>query len=93
MLLVRAARTLWITVCQVTTAGLIGLLIAAMLAAEMSTDSSYLLTWSNILYNDLICPLANPKDNNPLTSLLLSHWTVELSNVSDMVEVKTGNSI
>ena len=37
--------------------GLIGLLIAAMLAAEMSTDSSYLLTWSNILYNDLICPL------------------------------------
>ena len=37
--------------------GLIGLVIAAMLAAEMSTDSSYLLTWSNILYNDLICPL------------------------------------
>ena len=28
-----------------------------MLAAEMSTDSSYLLTWSSILYNDLICPL------------------------------------
>ena len=37
--------------------GLLGLVIAAMLAAEMSTDSSYLLTWSNILYNDLICPL------------------------------------
>ena len=37
--------------------GLAGLVIAAMLAAEMSTDSSYLLTWSSILYNDLICPL------------------------------------
>ena len=35
--------------------GLVGLVIAAMLAAEMSTDSSYLLTWSSILYNDLIC--------------------------------------
>jgi len=37
--------------------GLLGLVIASMLAAEMSTDSSYLLTWSSILYNDLICPL------------------------------------
>ncbi len=32
-------------------------MIASMLAAEMSTDSSYLLTWSSILYNDIIAPL------------------------------------
>jgi SSS family solute:Na+ symporter len=37
--------------------GLIGLVIASMLAAEMSTDSSYLLTWSSILYNDIVSPL------------------------------------
>lgn len=37
--------------------GFIGLVIASMLAAEMSTDSSYLLTWSSILYNDIVCPL------------------------------------
>lgn len=37
--------------------GLIGLVIASMLAAEMSTDSSYLLTWSSIFYNDIVCPL------------------------------------
>ena len=37
--------------------GLIGLVIASMLAAEMSTDASYLLTWSSILYNDIIAPL------------------------------------
>ncbi len=37
--------------------GLLGLLVAAMLAAEMSTDSSYLLTWGSVLYNDIIMPL------------------------------------
>ena len=36
--------------------GLIGILIAAMLAAEMSTDSGYLLTWATVIYNDLITP-------------------------------------
>lgn len=36
--------------------GLIGLLIAAMLAAEMSTDSGYLLTWATVIFNDLIQP-------------------------------------
>jgi len=36
--------------------GLIGLMIAAMLAAEMSTDSGYLLTWATVIYNDIISP-------------------------------------
>lgn len=36
--------------------GLIGLLVAAMLAAEMSTDAGYLLTWATVIYNDLIGP-------------------------------------
>jgi len=36
--------------------GLIGIMIAAMLAAEMSTDSGYLLTWATVMYNDLINP-------------------------------------
>src|SRR5207237_2988201 len=30
---------------------------AAALAAEMSTDSGYLLTWATVIYNDLIAPL------------------------------------
>jgi Na+/proline symporter len=33
-----------------------GLLIAAMLAADMSTDSSYMLTWGGVIYNDLLAP-------------------------------------
>lgn len=41
--------------------GFIGLVIAAMLAAEMSTDSGYLLTWATVIYNDFITPcLQNP---------------------------------
>lgn len=36
--------------------GLMGLLIAAMLAADMSTDSSYMLTWSSVIYNDVVAP-------------------------------------
>jgi len=36
--------------------GIMGLLIAAMLAADMSTDSSYMLTWGSVIYNDIIAP-------------------------------------
>lgn len=37
-------------------AGLMGILIAAMLAADMSTDSSYMLTWCSVIYNDIMGP-------------------------------------
>jgi SSS family solute:Na+ symporter len=37
--------------------GLAGLLIAAMLAADMSTDSSYMLSWASVIYNDILLPL------------------------------------
>ena len=36
--------------------GLIGLCVAAMLAADMSTDSSYMLTWASVIYNDILAP-------------------------------------
>lgn len=36
--------------------GLLGILIAAMLAADMSTNSSYLLAWSSVIYNDILFP-------------------------------------
>lgn len=36
--------------------GLMGILVAAMLAADMSTDASYMLTWSSVIYNDLLAP-------------------------------------
>jgi SSS family solute:Na+ symporter len=41
-------------------AGLMGLLVAAMLAADMSTDSSYMLTWAGVIYNDILAPWRRP---------------------------------
>ena len=41
---------------QIVPAGMMGLLVAAMLAADMSTDSSYMLTWSSVIYNDVLAP-------------------------------------
>jgi SSS family solute:Na+ symporter len=41
---------------QFVPVGIMGLLIAAMLAADMSTDSSYMLTWGSVIYNDLLAP-------------------------------------
>ncbi len=36
--------------------GLMGILVAAMLAADMSTDSAYMLTWGSVIYNDILRP-------------------------------------
>jgi SSS family solute:Na+ symporter len=36
--------------------GLMGILLAAMLAADMSSTSSYMLTWGSVIYNDLLAP-------------------------------------
>jgi len=41
---------------QIVPVGLMGVLVAAMLAADMSTDSSYMLTWSSVIYNDILAP-------------------------------------
>ena len=37
--------------------GLIGIVVAAMLAADMSTDSSYFLGWASVIYNDILVVL------------------------------------
>jgi solute:Na+ symporter, SSS family len=39
-----------------------GLVIAAMLAADMSTDSSYMLTWGSVIYNDILAPFRRKKN-------------------------------
>jgi solute:Na+ symporter, SSS family len=41
---------------RILPAGILGIVVVAMLAAEMSTDSGYLLTWATVIYNDLVSP-------------------------------------
>ncbi len=45
--------------------GVTGLLVAAMLAADMSTDSSYMLTWGSVIYNDLMAPFRKTRWSEP----------------------------
>lgn len=44
-------------IAEVLPVGLIGILVAAMLAADMSTNSSYMIAWSSIIYNDIMKPI------------------------------------
>jgi len=55
--------------------GIIGIVIAAMLAAEMSTDSGYMLTWATVIYNDLISPCLK-RPLSPQGRLLLTRSLV-----------------
>lgn len=48
-------------ISQAVPVGLLGILVAAMLAADMSTNSSYLLAWSSVVYNDILQPLHKNK--------------------------------
>ena len=41
--------------------GIIGIMTAAMLAAFMSTQDSYLLSWSTVITQDIVAPLAKKK--------------------------------
>ncbi len=36
-------------------------MVAAMLAADMSTDSSYMLGWGSVIYNDILAPFRKGK--------------------------------
>jgi len=55
----------------VVPSGLLGLMIAGMLAASMSTYSAYLLAWSSVASRDIISPLS-PRPLSEKTMMLLS---------------------
>jgi len=61
-------------------AGLMGILVAAMLAADMSTDSAYMLTWSSVIYNDILAPFHKRKWSEK-RGLLVSRSIVALIGV------------
>jgi SSS family solute:Na+ symporter len=56
--------------------GLMGILVAAMLAADMSTDSSYMLTWGSVIYNDILGPLRRRRPLSERAGLLWNRFIV-----------------
>ena len=60
--------------------GLMGLLVAAMLAADMSTDSSYMITWAAVIYNDILGPFRRKKSSEAV-GLLINRMIVALIGV------------
>ena len=65
------------TLGQIVPMGLIGILIAAMLAADMSTDSSYMITWAAVIYNDILGPFRKQKTSDS-RGLLINRFIVML---------------
>lgn len=61
--------------------GMIGILVAAMLAADMSTDSSYMLTWGSVIYNDLLAPFRRNRLWSERKGLLVNRFIVALIGV------------
>jgi SSS family solute:Na+ symporter len=56
--------------------GLMGVLVAAMLAADMSTDSSYMLTWGSVIYNDILAPFRRRTPVSERRGLLINRLIV-----------------
>ena len=53
----RAAQAMPLLIGNLLPSGLLGLLVAGLLAAFMSTHDSYLLCWSSVISQDIIAPL------------------------------------
>jgi SSS family solute:Na+ symporter len=66
---------------QIVPAGMMGLLVAAMLAADMSTDSSYMLTWGSVIYNDILAPLRRKKAWSEKKGILWNRCIIALIGI------------
>ncbi len=60
--------------------GVLGILIAAMLAADMSTDSSYMITWASVIYNDILAPFRK-KAQSEKRGILVNRMIVALIGI------------
>ena len=56
--------------------GIIGILIAGMLAASMSTYSSYLLAWASVITRDVICALYKERLSEKVVMTITRIWVV-----------------
>jgi SSS family solute:Na+ symporter len=58
---VKAGRAMPLTLGKIVPTGLLGVLVAALMAAFMSTHDSYFLCWSSIIARDIAGPLSGDR--------------------------------
>lgn len=70
-----------VMIARILPAGVLGLVVAGMLAATMSVNSSYILSWSSVIAQDIVLPLRKtplpPKSQirlNRATNLFVSSF-------------------
>lgn len=61
---------------MIVPSGIMGILVAAMLAADMSTDSSYMLTWGSVIYNDILAPFRRRGNWSERKGLIINRFIV-----------------
>lgn len=74
----RAAEAMPLLIGKVMPAGLLGLLVAGLMAAFMSTHDSYLLAWASVISQDVIAPLKGVRQLSDRQSILYTRVSVVL---------------
>lgn len=64
-----------IFIAKVLPSGLLGLIVAGMFAAFMSTHDSYLLSWSSVITQDIVAPIKRDKLSDK-TRLLITRISI-----------------
>jgi len=71
-----AVQAMPLLVGKVVPAGLLGLLVAGLLAAFMSTHDSYLLAWSSVISRDIVGPLSRRRELSDRASILVTRISI-----------------
>ncbi len=76
-----ASQAMPLLLGKIIPTGLLGLLVAGLLAAFMSTHDSYLLSWASIISQDIIAPLKGVDKLTDQQSILYTRISVVLIGV------------
>jgi len=77
----RAAAAMPLLVGKIVPTGLVGLLVAGLMAAFMSTHDSYLLGWSSVISQDIVAPLRRTRSLTDAQSIRVTRVSVVLIGI------------
>ena len=77
----RAAEAMPLLIGNLLPVGLLGLLVAGLMAAFMSTHDSYLLAWASIISQDIVAPLKGVRKLSDAESIRITRVSVVLIGI------------